>query len=131
MNASDIVGAWHQVESVLFYVPPIRDFYKGYDDSPLPNGERGESVKAATFDLDGTLIQSDRGDKFSMRANDWMLAYENVAETMKSYKDLGYMICIISNRKAPIGSKTVENAKTKIQEAVNGNPFALIIKEQV
>jgi cytochrome c1 len=24
-----------------------------------------------------------------------------------------------------------ENAKTKIQEAVNGNPFALIIKEQV
>ena len=70
--------------------------------NPLP------SPKIASYDLDGTLIETASGRKFAKDLNDWKLM-SKVAEKLQSLHRGGYKIAIISNQlgiskgKQPVG----------------------------
>lgn len=66
----------------------------------------------AGFDLDSTLIYSDRGDKYSKTATDWIWAYPNIPEMMAQFKKLGWQPCICSNRRG--SPKMIADAKKKV-----------------
>src|SRR5690606_13243067 len=53
-------------------------------------------VKAATFDLDWTLIRPIKG-KFSKNDDDWTFLPNRIS-TLKSYQDAGYIIAIFTNQ---------------------------------
>ena len=62
--------------------------------------------KLAIFDLDGTLIQTLSGQKFSSSATDWKFAFPNVPEILKNYVSDGYSLVIISNQAGISGGQT-------------------------
>jgi DNA 3'-phosphatase len=112
MSSENYNREWMTLDSVLFYIPALEDFCDEYIEE---KSQKSSKIKFAGFDLDGTLINSSRGGKFSLTPKDYILAYENVVSTLKKYKDDGYCICIISNRKAGIDSKTVKSAQSRIE----------------
>lgn len=79
---------WTQYESCLYYKPSSFDIKDG-------------KCKLASFDLDSTLILSDRGEKYSKGTNDWVWAYPNVASLLQGYVREGWTVAIFSNRKVP------------------------------
>lgn len=113
MSVEEKIDGWYTHESVLFYIPKIKDFFHGYDDTL--EEKNPNPLKMAAFDLDGTLISSSNGKKYSIEASDWVFAYDNVISKLRELKDDGYFICIISNRKAEIGSNIVKKSQKRIE----------------
>ncbi len=110
------LGEWHEYKSIVFYIPSeISDFYPDYEKNISGKSKKKMGVKLAGFDMDGTLINSSKGNAFALTANDWIFAYENIPEKMKEYKDAGYCLTIISNRKAKIDSKIVKETQKRVE----------------
>jgi DNA 3'-phosphatase len=112
--AKEVCGKWHQYKSVLFYIPPLEYFYTSYDDTSSPDIK--DKVKLAGFDMDGTLINSNRGARYATEESDWLFAFENVPDILKSYRKKGYQVCIISNRKAGINTPTVKKTQKRVMK---------------
>ncbi len=75
-----------------------------------------KQVKAlAGFDLDSTLIISDRGELFATKG--WLWAYDKIPEILKSINDKGYTIVIFSNRK--VRGHLIENTMSMIDQIIN------------
>jgi len=106
---------WFMHKSILFYVPNISDVYEGYNDDLNKKSKKKIKVKMALFDMDGTLINSSKGEKYATNATDWVFAYENILDKLLEYKEQGYCLGIISNRKAKIDSKTVKLAQKRVK----------------
>lgn len=68
----------------------------------------------AGFDLDSTLIISDRGEIFANKG--WLWAYDKVPETLQKANDLGYTIAIFSNRK--VKGHLIENTIDIIEQVI-------------
>ncbi len=81
--------AWNKHEGCTYYTP------KGA--TAFPDG----TCSLAGFDLDSTLILSDKGDKYSKGITDWVWAYPDIPKTLTAIKAAGYTIVIFSNRKGP------------------------------
>lgn len=119
MAKENFTAGWYQYESVLFFIPAetkislqIFDKQKMTAEEPTKSGK----IKLAAFDMDGTLINSNRGEKYAADVNDWLLAYETIPEKLRYYRDNDYFICIISNRKAAINSHIVTSAMQRIEK---------------
>ena len=100
---------WHLYKSVVFYIPDVGDFYPHYTD------KKGSVVKLAAFDMDSTIISSNKGAKFATGVNDYIFAYPNIAETMLKYKKRDYCLAIISNRRAKPDGRSINNIKQRIK----------------
>ena len=79
----------------------------------------GEKVKVAAFDLDGTLITTKSGVKFSKGPTDWKWWGNStkVPEAISKLYNSGYLIVIFTNQGAVVvnnNSKSYGNLKTKL-----------------
>jgi DNA 3'-phosphatase len=106
----NVFGEWYYLDGILFYIPQLKYFYKGYDDTICTIDNE---VKLAGFDMDSTLIKSNIGERHAKTATDWMLTYKNVGKKLKEYHTKGYQVCIISNRRAGLTTKTVKETQKR------------------
>ncbi|CAH6418860.1 3 phosphatase [uncultured virus] len=83
------MAGWKKQDSCSYYVPK--------DATQSPAGV----CTLAAFDLDSTLILSDRGAAYSGGVSDWIFAYSNTEAYLRELKRLGWTIAIFSNRKGP------------------------------
>lgn len=77
-------------------------------------GEQLKTGKIAGFDLDSTLIYSDRGEQIAKKGFVW--AYINVVETVRSFYQNGYTIVIFSNRQGTY--QMVNDAKSLVDKII-------------
>lgn len=92
--------------------PPAEPMKVSWDDRGtmlvMNFGEPVNSQKIASYDLDGTLIETESGRKFAKSYKDWKLMFR-VADKLRSLCKDGYKIVIISNQlgiakgKPPVG----------------------------
>lgn len=69
--------------------------------------------KALFLDLDGTIIITKSGEKFSKTVDDWIFI-TGVLPSIKRFVDRGYIICIVSNEGGiEIGKTTDDFVSTK------------------
>jgi len=74
-------------------------------------------LKIASFDLDGTLIQTKSGKKFPINAEDWEWKFSNVPEKLKELEEAGYLIIIFTNQKGiSSGQNTIEDMGEKLEK---------------
>lgn len=96
---------WQQYESCHYLLP----------DSHV----KIEKAKIASFDLDSTLIYSNKGEKYASSTDGWIFAWENVVELLTQYHEDGWTIVIFSNRRgSPWGIKAIENRILKIRDII-------------
>ncbi|KAF8243977.1 PNK3P-domain-containing protein [Wilcoxina mikolae CBS 423.85] len=84
-----------------------------YRKTDMEEENRGERTKIAGFDLDGTLITTQSGNKFAKTEADWKWWDECVPETLRQLYSEGYQVIIFTNQngvKAP--KKNHANLKT-------------------
>jgi DNA 3'-phosphatase len=118
---------WYEHKSIVFYVPDTTDFYTDYEDFSSSDTKKSSSknkssskaktknvVKLAGFDMDGTLINTNDGHKWATKADDFVLAYENIPDMFHKYKEEGYCLAIISNRKASPEGRSIKAAKQRV-----------------
>jgi DNA 3'-phosphatase len=72
-------------KTIMYYVPT--------------NAAQQPTLKLAGFDLDGTLIWSDKGEMFAGTQAGWVFPTEDTPDKMKQLVKDGYTICLFSNRK--------------------------------
>lgn len=77
---------WHTHESCQYYLPEVQH---------VPT----QTIKLAAFDLDSTLILSDKGERYA--TNGYLWAYANTVEMLRQLHSTGYTIAIFSNKKGP------------------------------
>lgn len=84
-------------------------------DYYIPTGAtQVPKAKIAAFDMDSTLIFSNKGEKYAISKSGWCFAYANIPEKMKELHDAGYIITIFSNRRGAPSS--IKAAKDRILE---------------
>ncbi|KAI5954098.1 pnk1 [Candida margitis] len=84
-----------------------------------------EKVKVAAFDLDGTLIDTKSGAKFSRGPGDWKWWGKSptmTPQTVAKYFNLGHLIVIFTNQGAVVAnkdSKSYSNLRAKLNLIYN------------
>ncbi|KAF1810281.1 putative DNA 3'-phosphatase Tpp1 [Eremomyces bilateralis CBS 781.70] len=58
----------------------------------------GAKIKVAAFDFDSTIIAPLSGNKFARDANDWKWWHPSVPGILRSLRDKGYVLAIVSNQ---------------------------------
>lgn len=77
------------------------------------------SNKIASYDMDGTLIQTKSGKVMPTNLDDWKLAFGTVVTTLKSKHSDGYKIVIITNQGGISSGKTkIPDIKKKIENII-------------
>ncbi|KAG9391402.1 Polynucleotide kinase 3 phosphatase [Carpediemonas membranifera] len=103
-----------------FYVSPDTVFRNdGLKDLELT---KGDSVKIAAFDLDGTLIHTRSKSAFAKDSQDWEPFSDEVKPKLKALHDEGYVIVIFTNQKGLTSTRfpiSVADFKTKMRSIVS------------
>lgn len=92
---------WQKYESVYYRLP--------LNTQKLPS-----HIALAGFDLDSTLIISDKGERYAIKS--WLWAYDKVPETLMNIYEKGYTLIIFSNRK---NGYLIENTMDIIEQIIN------------
>ncbi|CCX05942.1 Similar to Bifunctional polynucleotide phosphatase/kinase; acc. no. O13911 [Pyronema omphalodes CBS 100304] len=94
-------------------------------------GNRGERRKIAGFDLDGTLIATQSGNKFAKNDADWKWWRECVPSKLKELHEEGYQIIIFTNQggiKAPKKNHAnLPKFKSKVAAVLNALDIPLTV----
>ncbi|OWB59500.1 hypothetical protein B5S31_g4913 [[Candida] boidinii] len=93
----------------------IETFKKGCNES-------GKKLKIASFDLDGTLIKTKSGLKFSRSSDDWIWFNDYVLTKIIELIKSDYLILIFTNQGGVVvkkGAKSVNNFTEKIEKIID------------
>ena len=77
---------------------PHKFFKKGYNFPSAPLTRTGYQ-KFAMFDMDSTIIRTLSGKTYAQDENDWTFLFDNVPDTLKSFRENGYEVLLITNQK--------------------------------
>ncbi|ODV98127.1 hypothetical protein PACTADRAFT_31537 [Pachysolen tannophilus NRRL Y-2460] len=78
-------------------------FYKIPKNIPLDKSIY--KLKIASFDLDGTIIKTKSGSRFSRNFKDWKWFNSNTLDILKNYQKNNYLIIIFTNQGGIIAKK--------------------------
>ncbi|GME79065.1 unnamed protein product [[Candida] boidinii] len=94
----------------------IENFKKGNNKEP------GKKLKIASFDLDGTLIKTKSGLRFSRSSDDWTWFNDYVLTKIIELIKSDYLILIFTNQGGVVvkkGAKSVNNFTEKIEKIID------------
>lgn len=82
-------------------------------------GDEG-STKIAAFDIDGTIITTKSGKVFPVDEHDWRIIYPEVPGKLKSLKEKGYKLVLITNQAGIAkGKLTIKQFSQKVSNILS------------
>lgn len=120
MSTSSKRMKW-QIDAVLdaTKAPGPWESYNGGQLLVYTSADCKSSAKIASYDMDGTLINTRSGKVFPTNVDDWKLASGAVSTTIKAKHNDGFKIVIFTNQSGISSQKTkVPDMKKKIQDII-------------